>query len=200
MADPQRTPIDRKEYFRQWRERNRDKVRQHQRAYRKRHPDRVRARAKAAYDRDGKGKEKARRWQQLNPEKVAASKKRYRQKPDTRGKERASDTLWRAANPHRLLLLTAGARARKLGIPCTISLADVVIPDVCPVLGVPFTKGEKKPVASSPTLDRIDNSKGYEPGNVMVICYLANTMKNAATFTELKRFCAFYASLLERAS
>jgi hypothetical protein len=37
----------------------------------------------------------------------------------------------------------------------------------------------------SPTLDRIDNAKGYVKGNVCVISKKANTMKNNATPEEV---------------
>jgi len=51
----------------------------------------------------------------------------------------------------------------------------------CPVLGITFKRGiNGNPLDTSPTIDRIDNSKGYVKGNVVVISYLANRIKTSA--------------------
>ena len=68
-------------------------------------------------------------------------------------------------------------RAKQKGLDFTITKEDIVIPDTCPLLGTPMV---------SPSLDRIDSSKGYTPDNVWVISNRANTLKNNATLMELK--------------
>ena len=68
-------------------------------------------------------------------------------------------------------------RAKKKGRTFTIVLADIVIPATCPVLGIAMDQ---------PSLDRMDSSKGYEPGNVRVISFRANVLKNNATVEELR--------------
>ena len=50
--------------------------------------------------------------------------------------------------------------------------------------------------ADNLTLDRIDNSKGYIPGNVMIISRLANAMKNEASFEQLQKFITNYTYLI----
>lgn len=90
----------------------------------------------------------------------------------------------RVTNEQRLLR-SAKDRARKLDLPFSISLADIQIPERCPLLDVPIVRGKGKPCAQSPSLDRIDPALGYVPGNVWVISYRANAIKQDATPAEL---------------
>lgn len=94
-------------------------------------------------------------------------------------KEHAADLLYNVAK----------SRCRKNGREFTITKEDVVIPEFCPVLGCKIDtsrgKGRQRNGAS---LDRIDNTKGYIPGNVWVISALANRMKQDATIEELRAF------------
>jgi len=68
-------------------------------------------------------------------------------------------------------------RAKQKGLEFNITKEDIIIPDTCPLLGTPM---------QSPSLDRIDSSKGYTKDNVWVISNRANTLKNDATIKELK--------------
>ena len=61
------------------------------------------------------------------------------------------------------------------------------------ILGIPITKNicvtiRSGPHNNSPSLDRIDNTKGYIKGNIQVISHQANTMKGNATPQELIKF------------
>jgi hypothetical protein len=62
---------------------------------------------------------------------------------------------------------------------------DVVVPDRCPVLGIPLVVGVGVVGPNSPTLDKIIPALGYVPGNVVVISHRANSIKHNATSTEL---------------
>ncbi len=79
------------------------------------------------------------------------------------------------------------SRARKKGFEHNIDIHDINIPAVCPLLGIPLFSGNVTVGPNSPTLDRLDSSKGYIKGNVWVISYRANTIKNDATPEELER-------------
>lgn len=76
------------------------------------------------------------------------------------------------------LLKGAKIRAKSKGLPFDITIDDIVIPDICPVLGIPLHRNSGKAGPSSPTLDRIIPERGYVKGNVRVISYRANQIKN----------------------
>jgi hypothetical protein len=81
-------------------------------------------------------------------------------------------------------------RAKKNGIPFDLTVEDIIIPNVCPVLGIKLIpkimEGRKGYYPDSPSLDRIDPSLGYIKGNVRVISARANLLKNDATVAELR--------------
>lgn len=89
-------------------------------------------------------------------------------------------------------------RAKEKGLAFDID-ADFVLSMVgknaqfashCPLLGTPLSwsvyRGNgHKALPSSPSLDRIDSTKGYTKDNVWVISYRANSIKNNASHEEL---------------
>lgn len=88
-----------------------------------------------------------------------------------------------------LLLASAKNRAKKLDVPFTITVSDIIVPELCPYLKIPLTfisgKGQQW---TNPSLDRIAPELGYVPGNVRVISRLANTMKSIASREQLLQF------------
>lgn len=102
-------------------------------------------------------------------------------------------------DPKWKLLSAAKRRAVMRGQECTITLDDFDIPHACPVLGIPlWSNVGAGPIGGSnnwnaPTIDRIDNSKGYIPGNICVISRKANTLKGNGTAKELAAVAAYAA-------
>lgn len=86
------------------------------------------------------------------------------------------------------MLERARERAKGKGIECTITVDDINLPELCPILEIPLKPGDQYDYMSSYSLDRIDNTLGYVPGNIRVISTLANMMKNCATKEQLKTF------------
>lgn len=89
--------------------------------------------------------------------------------------------------PQHSLLKAAKNRAKNRGMEFNIDLSDVPVPEICPLLGIPLAKstdGYASP--NSPTIDRIDQDKGYVKGNVWVVSWRANTLKNDASLNELE--------------
>jgi hypothetical protein len=97
------------------------------------------------------------------------------------------------SNPSKYLWSTAKIRANKNNIPFSIEPEDVIIPEVCPVLGtqLELNNGYKNR-DSSPSLDRIVPSSGYVPGNIIVVSWRVNRMKSDATPEELRKIADFY--------
>ncbi len=84
------------------------------------------------------------------------------------------------------LLRNAKKRAKTRGIAFTIGRSDISLPTHCPILGYLLTKNRGAISKSSYSLDRIDNSKGYIPGNIRVISFWANTLKDNLTFEQIE--------------
>ena len=79
--------------------------------------------------------------------------------------------------------------AKRKNMEFNLSYKDLILPEVCPLLKIPLNYNSNFEDISYPTVDRIDNTKGYIKGNVWVISRLANSMKNSATFDQLNTFC-----------
>lgn len=89
------------------------------------------------------------------------------------------------------LLADARGRADARGLEFTLDLSNVPQPTHCPIFGVELVyQAERRRRDNSASLDRIDSRLGYTPGNVWVICWRANQIKNDATLDELKRLVA----------
>lgn len=84
----------------------------------------------------------------------------------------------------------AKRRAKDRDVVFDIEMSDIVIPKVCPILGIELfcTSGRSGAFKNSPSLDRIDPEEGYIKGNIQVISQLANVMKSNATTEDLVMF------------
>lgn len=81
----------------------------------------------------------------------------------------------------------AKIRSRDAGVQFDLtSSVEIEIPSHCPVLGIALDPLAKNRADNLPTLDRIDNTKGYVRGNVWVISWRANRLKWNATIDELR--------------
>ena len=88
------------------------------------------------------------------------------------------------ANPNRRILRIARNRAKRDGLDFNLELCDIIIPEYCPVLGIKLKLDNVKKQDNSPSIDRIDNDKGYIKGNIMIISDKANMIKNCGTAEE----------------
>lgn len=102
----------------------------------------------------------------------------------------------------RWLLSRIQSKCNKDGIPFDLTTEDIIIPETCPILGIPlvFGKGDKgyksSATESSPSVDRIDPNGGYIKGNIIIISWRANRLKGNATIAELIKIADFYKQYL----
>jgi hypothetical protein len=87
-------------------------------------------------------------------------------------------------DPRTAMLNRAKTRAKAKGLKVDITVEDIDIPKMCPIFDQLMEVGAGK---LSPSLDRIDSTKGYIKGNVWVISHRANQIKNDSTLDELKQ-------------
>jgi hypothetical protein len=126
-----------------------------------------------------------------------AVEKAWRERPEVKAKMRATARAFHRSRWAHRTYLSAKLRAERMGVPFTITESDIVVPDICPVFGLPIRIGSKPGAAhggssNSPSLDRKIPALGYVPGNVCVISLRANALKNSATLEELEaivRYC-----------
>lgn len=96
------------------------------------------------------------------------------------------------ADPIKAMLKRAQSRARKKGFEFSLVAEDLMpLPTRCPIFGIELTRGNGQQDPSAFSLDRIDNSKGYVSGNVIVMSYLANRLKNDGTAEHHEKIAAW---------
>ena len=115
--------------------------------------------------------------------------KPYRQRNAVKLAEKRKE--WDVVNPEKAMIQRARRRAKEMGLDFTLTPTDIVIPVNCPVLGIALSRHDHDKDVS-PSLDRIDNTKGYIQGNVVVVSFKANRIKNNATIDELRKVVDYY--------
>jgi hypothetical protein len=140
-----------------------------------------------------KWNERVRRLQR-NPESPCAcgctrSVKHGMSRPQEDGRtEELEYTLWNAAKQ----------RAKKQGVPFDLDplyMKEIGIPDICPVLGIEINRspgdGSGERNDNSPSLDKFIPSLGYVKGNVHVISWRANRLKNDGSPEDWQKIAAW---------
>lgn len=86
-------------------------------------------------------------------------------------------------------------RANSYGWEWTVTFGELDWPEKCPILGIPIDYFAESRMEGSPSFDRIDNNKGYVIGNVQIISWRANRIKNDGTADEHKAIAEYLYSL-----
>jgi len=146
-------------------------------------------------------KEQIKAWRDKNQD--------YNEKYYYNNKDRTKDQLQQKYRqtkenaPWVLMARTAKTRAKERNLEYNIDAEYLksIWTDLCPVLGIPIkaavyesgtSRAQKnRPQDQSPALDRIDSTKGYVRGNVAVMSYRANMIKNCGTALEHRLIAEF---------
>lgn len=85
----------------------------------------------------------------------------------------------------------AKSRSAKNGRAFEISIDDIEVPEVCPILGIKLISGIDIFTDASPSIDRIDSTRGYVKGNIRIISNRANRIKSNATVEDLEKILQY---------
>lgn len=127
------------------------------------------------------------------------NKRRYardKSKPTFIERERKRVQRQREGKPYRIrsMFYSTKSSAAKRGIPFLLSKSDIAVQVelqawTCARTGLSFdlrSFGGQLPFG--PSVDRIDSNRGYEPGNIEIVCYMYNCAKNRFTHEDVLTF------------
>ena len=161
--------------------------------------------------------DKERKW------KKEYKRKRYQDDPEFREKEKARRRKYHATHPEqrksqamrwkekisvlgsdafftdRLSTLRVRAKEKSFDFNLTKQYLKDIYPEdnKCPALGIEFKVGTEGGRATSPSVDRIDNSKGYIKGNIIWVSSLANMIMTSATPQQVLDVGKFFKNQME---
>ena len=153
-------------------------------------------------------KNSVKRWIEAHPNYTA---ERYKEKHEMYKKTCAEryrrlkeNEPWVVAYP----TIKQRAKTKNMEFNLDVEYIKNIWTDKCPVLDIPlysavFKSGGKRneskarPRDNSPTIDRINSSKGYIKGNVCIMSHRANMIKNCGTLEEHKKVVAFLEKINE---
>lgn len=86
------------------------------------------------------------------------------------------------------ILYDSRRRAKRKNIENNLTIEQLIQIYIkqCPVTGMDLVWNNRSAQDNSPSLDRIDNSKGYEINNCIIISHKANTIKYNLTIEEME--------------
>lgn len=171
--------MDKSEYMKDWWAENKDRRKEYEKKRSAKMSPEQREERKAYY----------KSWRLANIESVKVKDGAKYQRRKAIIAEQGRDS--RVNNTAFELWKGAKSRAKRNGWDFDLVVEDIVVPERCPVFGIPLFVGEGSHTPNSPSLDRLDSTKGYVKGNVFVISHRANCIKRDATLEELRMVSAY---------
>jgi hypothetical protein len=101
---------------------------------------------------------------------------------------------WRQSSLHEAMRLKFRSKKRaaehsKHG--WSLDFSDIDWPKTCPVFGIDLDYFTDVVTENSVSFDRLDSTKGYEKGNVAIISWRANRIKNNGTADEHRQIAEY---------
>jgi hypothetical protein len=130
------------------------------------------------------------------------NKQKYQQEKNRRKNKSFGDTSHVAD-----ILKGVRKRAKKRKLEFSLRTKDIkkLLSSNCPILGIKYelnktglkwgNKEGQNNWATSLSVDRIDNNKGYIQGNIILVSSMANAIKNQATPDQIQKVATFYKKL-----
>lgn len=136
---------------------------------------------------------------QKTSEKAKAARKRYYEKNKEYWGIKYQERYRTGEGKIIRMLQAAKTRAKKNNLEFNVTKDDITIPELCPIFGIPLIVNNKDYETgnggyltdNSPSLDRIDISKGYIKGNVQVISMKANMLKSNGSIEDFERIIQY---------
>lgn len=172
-------------------EENKETILEDRSKYRASHKDILRDRAKKHRENNKDAiREDKRLYYEENKESILLGRQIYYEENRTEILQRVKD--FASSNQERVLFSAAKTRSKRFDVPFNIQEFNIVIPELCPILGIPLKREEGKRTDASPSLDRIIPERGYVVGNIAVISDRANRLKNNGTSEEHRKIFEWY--------
>jgi hypothetical protein len=104
-------------------------------------------------------------------------------------------------NRKTYILGNAKNRAKDKNLDFDLTQDDLHFPFICPILDIPILLeyGNGR-TGNGPSIDRIDNTKGYIKDNVIIVSDRANTLKKHSNQEDREKIYKFYKELYENVS
>lgn len=83
------------------------------------------------------------------------------------------------------------ANAKRAGVEFTLDFCDLDFPTRCPILDIELNYFAEERAENSVSFDRVDAEQGYVKGNVVIISWRANRIKNNGTAKEHRQIAEF---------
>lgn len=177
----------RREVGRRYRERHRERLRERSRKWNEDNAERRKELSRASYARNRDHRlELSRKWYEDNKERKLATSKEWWDKARASGKAAeyvVRRRMTRGDNPYRHLIAAAKGRAKKSGLEfdLTNEWANAVSDGRCSLSGIPFIAANGKPGPFSPSIDRIDQKRGYTKDNCRLVLWAVNRFRGEDT-------------------